>query len=259
MASPTKADEIALRIEEAIASGAIPAETVLRQGRLAEQFGVSRTPIREALRLLAAEGLVAFAPNRGVRVRGTGSNELTEAFRIRAELEGLAVELRDPPPDRRGARADARCGAEDAELTHRLVDGVSASHRATLAVEWLRANDDFHAAVVRAAGAPLLARLLELVRRQFSGQALWSTHGTGTALGRIVDPGSPSTGSSGRRWPPARAKRRAGSWSGMSSVPAKSSRNSCVKSVQTIKRDPKSPRRASIAHCTPQTGSQIRC
>ena len=61
--------------------------------------------------------------------------------------------------------------------------------RATLAVEWLRANDDFHAAIVRAAGAPILARLLELVRSQFSGQALWSTHGTGTALRRIVDPG----------------------------------------------------------------------
>ena len=186
MASPTKADEIALRIEEAIASGAIPAETVLRQGRLAEQFGVSRTPIREALRLLAAEGLVAFAPNRGVRVRGTGSDELTEAFRIRAELEGLAVELATPrlTDEAHAQMLDAE--QRYAELTHRLVNGVSASHRATLAVEWLRANDDFHAAIVRAAGAPLLARLLELGSQavQRAGPVEHARNGNGAAADR---------------------------------------------------------------------------
>ena len=80
MDSRTKADEIAVAIEAAIASGDIPADTVLRQGRLAAQYGVSRTPIREALRLSAAEGLVAFSPNRGVRVRQVRTGELIEAF-----------------------------------------------------------------------------------------------------------------------------------------------------------------------------------
>lgn len=187
MSGATKADEIALKIEEAIASGAIPADTVLRQGRLAEEYGVSRTPIREALRLLAAEGIVSFAPNRGVRVRGIGNDELTEAFRIRADLEGLAVELATPrmTPE---ALADL-VGAERryAELTHELVDERAAADRPALAVDWLQANDAFHAVIVRTAGSPLLARLLAGVRRQFSGQALWNADRD--TLQRIVDPG----------------------------------------------------------------------
>ena len=66
-AEGTKADEIALELEDDIVSGRIDAGSVLRQEQLSERFGVSRTPIREALRRLAAHGLVSFTPNRGVR------------------------------------------------------------------------------------------------------------------------------------------------------------------------------------------------
>src|SRR5918911_5473676 len=89
----TKADDIALVIEEAIVSGELAPGSVLRQEQLSEQFNVSRTPIREALRRLAALGLVDFVPNRGVRVRTISREELHEAFLVRAELEGLATEL----------------------------------------------------------------------------------------------------------------------------------------------------------------------
>jgi DNA-binding GntR family transcriptional regulator len=89
----TKADEIALTIEEAIVSGELPPGTVLRQEQLSERFAVSRTPIREALRRLAALGLVSFVPNRGVRVRTLSRDELHEAFLVRAELESLATEV----------------------------------------------------------------------------------------------------------------------------------------------------------------------
>src|SRR6478609_10386132 len=88
----TKADDIALVIEEAIVSGELEPGTVLRQEQLSEQFDVSRTPIREALRRLAALGLVSFVPNRGVRVRTISREELEEAFLVRAELEALATE-----------------------------------------------------------------------------------------------------------------------------------------------------------------------
>src|SRR5438445_10621885 len=89
----TKADDIALVIEEAIVAGELEPGTVLRQEQLSEQFKVSRTPIREALRRLAALGLVSFVPNRGVRVRTISRDELHEAFMVRAELEGLATEV----------------------------------------------------------------------------------------------------------------------------------------------------------------------
>ena len=71
----TKADDIALVIEEAIVSGELAPGTVLRQEQLSEQFNVSRTPVREALRRLAALGLVSFVPNRGVRVRTIARDE----------------------------------------------------------------------------------------------------------------------------------------------------------------------------------------
>src|SRR6201997_1833047 len=89
----TKADDIALVIEEAIVSGELEPGTVLRQEQLSEQFNVSRTPVREALRRLAALGLVSFVPNRGVRVRTISREELHEAFMVRAELEALATEV----------------------------------------------------------------------------------------------------------------------------------------------------------------------
>src|SRR5690349_23434940 len=89
----TKADDIALVIEEAIVAVELAPGTVLRQEQLSEQFKVSRTPIREALRRLAALGLVSFVPNRGVRVRTISREELHEAFMVRAELEGLATEV----------------------------------------------------------------------------------------------------------------------------------------------------------------------
>ena len=89
----TKADDIALALEQAIVSGDIAPGTVLRQEQLSERFAVSRTPIREALRRLAALGLVSFEPNRGVRVRTLTREELREAFLVRAELESLATEI----------------------------------------------------------------------------------------------------------------------------------------------------------------------
>src|SRR5438105_6323558 len=92
----TKADDLALVIEEAIVSGELEPGTVLRQEQLSERFQVSRTPVREALRRLAALGLVSFVPNRGVRVRSLSLAELREAFMIRAELESLATAVATP-------------------------------------------------------------------------------------------------------------------------------------------------------------------
>src|SRR3970282_2799335 len=96
MSDGTKADDIALALEEAIVSGEIPPGSTLRQEHLSEQFQVSRTPVREALRRLAALGLVSFEPNRGVRVRMLSRDELREAFLVRAGLESLATEIAKP-------------------------------------------------------------------------------------------------------------------------------------------------------------------
>jgi DNA-binding GntR family transcriptional regulator len=170
----TKADDIALVIEEAIVSGELAPGTVLRQEQLSEQFNVSRTPIREALRRLAALGLVSFVPNRGVRVRTISRDELHEAFMVRAELEGLATEV-----------AAGKMTAEDlteldavekrfASISQELRSREPGEERRSIMGDWVRANHAFHDVIYRAANLPLAEQLAKSARRTFSGPAVWA-------------------------------------------------------------------------------------
>src|SRR5688500_2798444 len=90
---PTGTRELADRIAAAIRSGDYPPGSRLRQETLAERFRVSRTPIREALRLLEARGVLQLIPNQGAVVRVPAPRDIREAYQVRAELEGLAAEL----------------------------------------------------------------------------------------------------------------------------------------------------------------------
>ena len=97
----TKADDIARVLEDEIVGGLIAPGTVLRQEQLSERFEVSRTPVREALRRLAALGLVSFEPNRGVRVRSVSPAELREALPRARRARGARDGGRDAADDRR--------------------------------------------------------------------------------------------------------------------------------------------------------------
>ena len=170
----TKADEIALVLEDEIVSGAIEPGVVLRQEQLSERFGVSRTPIREALRRLAALGLVDFHPNRGVRVRTLQREELHEAFLVRAELESLATELATPRMTaddlRRLDEAEQRFGVLTLELRAKAQTGVEDN---ALAIEWMKANYAFHDVIYSCAGSPYVERVAKAARRTFIGQITW--------------------------------------------------------------------------------------
>jgi DNA-binding GntR family transcriptional regulator len=170
----TKADDIALVIEEAIVSGELEPGTVLRQEQLSEQFEVSRTPIREALRKLAALGLVSFEPNRGVRVRTITREELREAFLVRAELESLATEA---AASRMTDEALAELDAAQQRF-HRLTEEMRAREpgrdRRSLTAEWVRANHAFHDVIYAVADLPLVEQLAKSARRTFSGPAVWA-------------------------------------------------------------------------------------
>ena len=85
-------DEIAAAIRQRIMSGEIPIGAQLRQAELASELGVSRTPVREALRQLHTSGLIEVVPNRGAIVRVPSPWEVRDAYEVRAELEGLACE-----------------------------------------------------------------------------------------------------------------------------------------------------------------------
>jgi DNA-binding GntR family transcriptional regulator len=173
-AETTKADEIALVVEEAIVSGELAPGTVLRQEHLSERFAVSRTPIREALRRLAALGLVSFEPNRGVRVRTISREELREAFLVRAELESLATEVAAS----KMTEADLHDLLAAERRFHRLTQEVRAREpgvdRRNLTADWVRANHGFHDVIYRVADLPLVERRAKSARRTFSGPAVWA-------------------------------------------------------------------------------------
>jgi DNA-binding GntR family transcriptional regulator len=168
----TKADELALALEQAILSGEIAPGTVLRQEQLSERYAVSRTPVREALRRLAALGLVSSEPNRGVRVRTLSREEVREAFLVRAELESLATEVAVP---RFGELELAELESAE-ERFKRLTDEVrtkgGGDGRTGLVADWVRANHAFHDVIYAVARLPLVERLAKGAR--FSGSAAWA-------------------------------------------------------------------------------------
>jgi DNA-binding GntR family transcriptional regulator len=170
----TKADDLALVIEEAIVSGELAPGTVLRQEQLSERFQVSRTPVREALRRLAALGLVSFEPNRGVRVRTVSRDELHEAFLVRAELESLATEVAAGKiTDEDLAELEA-AERRFSRLSEELRTREPGEERRTIMGDWVRANHAFHDVIYRVAGLPLVEQLAKGARRTFSGPAVWA-------------------------------------------------------------------------------------
>jgi DNA-binding GntR family transcriptional regulator len=118
-------DDLAARIRDQILSGAIPLGKPLRQADLAEQFGISRTPVREALRQLQTSGLIEIHPHRGAVVRVPVPWEVRETYEVRAALEALAAR-------RAATRLSARTIARMRESNDALYElAVAAAEGAT--------------------------------------------------------------------------------------------------------------------------------
>ena len=136
----------------AIASGRYPGGTALREEELAEAAGVSRTPVREALRRLAAEGLVELTSRRGARVAMWNADEVEEIFALRADLEGNAARL-----------AAKRASEAECALLRRLCDDMETAIEARPG-DWLnrvnQANTSFHRGVLEASANVRLASMV---------------------------------------------------------------------------------------------------
>ncbi len=86
-------DEVAAELRERIYAGGYAPGTKLRQEEIADDLQVSRTPLREALRVLQSEGLVVNEPGRGVRVVMADLTRFLAAYRLREVVDGLAARL----------------------------------------------------------------------------------------------------------------------------------------------------------------------
>lgn len=151
-----------LRLE--ILKGVHPAGTRLREEQLAETLGLSRTPVREALRRLESDGLVTLTPNRGAEVVRLGVEDFEEILEVRSVLESHAARRAAERKDVDVAPLRALCAAMEYQLSALDADGYD---------EITRLNMEFHRAIHRAGGhrliPDLLSRVIEvpLVRRTF--------------------------------------------------------------------------------------------
>lgn len=86
-------DEVADRMRELIQSGEMEPKARVNEGELTERFGISRTPLREAIKILATEGLLELLPNRGARVASISQVEIEEMLEVIAGLEATAADI----------------------------------------------------------------------------------------------------------------------------------------------------------------------
>lgn len=144
--------EIANRLRQMILEGQLKPGEKVNEKLLTERFGVSRTPLREALKVLASEGLLDLIPHRGAVITRQSEEELAEVFRVLAVLEGLAGELAAENAD------DAALEEIDA-LTRRLRESFERSERPV----YFQINQAIHRAILAAAGNETLQRSHELL------------------------------------------------------------------------------------------------
>ena len=93
IAKTTLHNEALARIRDMVTEGQLEPGSKISELKLCELFGISRTPVREALKVLANEGMLVLLPNRGARVAQVSAKDLADLFRVVGTLEGLAGEL----------------------------------------------------------------------------------------------------------------------------------------------------------------------
>lgn len=143
----TLAMQIAGTLADRIITGALRPGARLRQDHVAQEFGASHVPVREAFRQLEAQGLAISEPRRGVRVTSFDVEELHEVAAMRASLEALA--LRHAAPN---MGADVLSAAEEA---------AEAADSAQDVREWESANRRFHRLILTPCGMPRLLSTID--------------------------------------------------------------------------------------------------
>ena len=144
----TLAVVLADRLRDLIIEGELPAGTRLNERALCDRLGASRTPLREAFRLLAAEHLVELQPNRGAQVVSLSDDDIRESFEVMGALEALSGEL-----------ACQRITPEETAEIKALTFEMLACHARRDLPAYYRINRAIHDRINRAAGNGLLSHV----------------------------------------------------------------------------------------------------
>jgi DNA-binding GntR family transcriptional regulator len=152
----SKTDMVAALIRELIITGELTAGEQLRQRDLAQRFGVSQTPVREAMRRLESEGLVIGDTHRGFTVVAGDAGPVEENFQIRAALESLGASLA-------ARKIDAAGISRLQELNRRMAALAEDDPR------YAGLNREFHLTLYEYARSPLLMSLMRLLWASLHG------------------------------------------------------------------------------------------
>lgn len=139
--------ELLEELRDLIVEGELPAGSRVAERVLCERFGVSRTPLREALKVLAAEGLIELLPNRGARIARLTAEDIAQTLKVIGTLEALAGEL-----------ACERLTADEVVEIRALHLEMLAHHARRDRPAYFKANQAIHRAIVAASGNTVLAQ-----------------------------------------------------------------------------------------------------
>jgi DNA-binding GntR family transcriptional regulator len=148
-------DQLRETIEEQIATGELPPGCALDEATLAEQHGVSRTPVREALIQLAAEGLIEIRPRRGAVVTSIGPGRLLEMFEVMAELEAMCARL--------AARRMSAAERADLLAAHQACEAARTDQDSDA---YFYCNERFHAAIYAGSHNAFLSEQAQQLQRR---------------------------------------------------------------------------------------------
>lgn len=142
---PTLHEELVERLRNLVVEDGLKPGEKVPEKELCESFGVSRTPLREALKVLASEGFVVLQANRGARVAQVTREELENTFPVIAVLEQLAGEL-----------ACQHLGAKELAWIEKRHEAMLKAYASRDRKSYFRANQDIHEALIRGAGNEIL-------------------------------------------------------------------------------------------------------
>ena len=175
--SETRAEALHRQLEHEILHGALAPGTRLDEQDLADRFGVSRTPVREAFRSLAANGLVDLRSRQGAVVARIGITELLEMFQVMAELEGLCARLAA-----RRITAAARTALQS--IHDRMIEAANDTDA------FYQINREFHEALYEAAANDFLAKQTRALRNRVAAYRRQVTYLPGRIRGTIREHGA---------------------------------------------------------------------
>ena len=148
-------EEIANNLRELIMAGELQEGDKIKEDELCSSMGISKTPLREALRVLSVEGLIRLVPNRGSFVSTPTFEEIREMFGVMSLLEGVCAR-----------EAAEKMGEKDLAILEKLHKKLEENYQRKAQREYIRINNQFHSFVQELAGNRTLNQIVNGLRQK---------------------------------------------------------------------------------------------